>query len=216
MTDGNETAEAEDDAAKLTSSDLAEASDPFRLFSEWLAEAGEREPNDPTAMALATVDEHGMPDVRMVLLKGYDKGGFVFYTNLESRKGRQLAGEPQAALLFHWKSLGRQVRVRGTVEPVGAEEADTYFASRPRLARIGAWASKQSEPLESRFALEKAVARYAAKYPAGAVPRPPHWSGFRIVPVEMEFWRSGSFRLHDRMRFSRAQGGGWTRMRLFP
>ncbi len=216
MTDGEETAAAEDAASKLTSGDFAAASDPFALFAEWLAEAAEREPNDPTAMALATVDEAGMPDVRMVLLKGYEDGGFVFYTNLESRKGRQLAAAPRAALLFHWKSLRRQVRVRGNVEPVSAAEADAYFASRPRGARIGAWASKQSEPLESRFALEKAVARYTARHPVGAVPRPPHWSGFRIVPVEMEFWRDGAFRLHDRMRFSRAAEGGWTRTRLYP
>jgi len=216
MTDGEETAAAEDAASKLTSGDFATASDPFALFAEWLAEATEREPNDPTGMALATVDEGGMPDVRMVLLKGYEDGGFVFYTNLESRKGRQLAAAPRAALLFHWKSLRRQVRVRGNVEPVSAAEADAYFASRPRGARIGAWASKQSEPLESRFALEKAVARYTAKHPVGEVPRPPHWSGFRIVPVEMEFWRDGAFRLHDRMRFSRATEGGWTKARLYP
>ncbi|MGH6923253.1 MAG: pyridoxamine 5'-phosphate oxidase [Propylenella sp.] len=216
MTDGNETAEAEDGGAKLTERDLAEAGDPIRLFGEWLAEATEREPNDPTAMALATVDAEGMPDARMVLLKAYEQGGFVFYTNLESRKGRQLAAEPRAALLFHWKSVRRQVRIRGEVRPVTAEEADVYFATRPRLARIGAWASRQSEPLESRFALEKAVARYTAKYPAGAVPRPPHWSGFRLVPKEIEFWREGGFRLHDRIRFSRDAAGGWTKTRLFP
>jgi pyridoxamine 5'-phosphate oxidase len=215
MTDGNETAVAEDAAPKLTSGDLAEASDPFALFAEWLAEATEREPNDPNGMALATVDETGMPDVRMVLLKGFEGGGFVFYTNLNSRKGRQLAGQPKAALLFHWKSLRRQVRVRGLVEPVSDAEADAYFATRARLSRIGAWASRQSEPLESRFALEKAVAHFAARYPVGAVPRPPHWSGFRIVPAELEFWRDGPFRLHDRVRFTRADDG-WAKARLFP
>lgn len=216
MTDGNEATEAEHDHAKLTNGDFAGVTDPFRLFSEWLGEAMEREPSDPGAMALATVDEHGMPDVRMVLLKGYENGRFVFYTNLGSRKGRQLDAAPRAALLFHWKSLERQVRVRGAVEPVSAEEADAYFASRPRLARIGAWASRQSEPLESGFALEKAVARYTAKYPAGQIPRPPHWSGFGVVPVEIEFWRSGAFRLHDRVRFSRDASGGWSKERLFP
>ena len=216
MTDGNETAVAEDDGAKLTERDLAEACDPVRLFAEWLAQASEREPSDPTAMALATVDEAGMPDVRMVLLKGCDERGFVFYTNLRSRKGRQLAARPKAALCFHWKSLRRQVRVRGLVEPVTAEEADAYFAGRPRLARIGAWASRQSEVLESRFALEKAMARYTAKYPAGSVPRPEHWSGFKIVPAEIEFWREGAFRLHERMRFTRDAAGGWSKVRLFP
>jgi pyridoxamine 5'-phosphate oxidase len=216
MTDGNATAVAEDDGAKLTSGDLSKVGDPFALFSEWLAEATEHEPSDPTAMALATVDAAGMPDVRMVLLKGYEPGGFVFYTNLESRKGRELAAQPKAALCFHWKSLRRQVRVRGHVEPVTPEEADAYFASRPRLAQIGAWSSRQSEPLESRFALEQAVARYAEKYSAGEVPRPPHWSGFRIVPSEIEFWREGAFRLHDRIRFIRKGADGWTTERLFP
>jgi pyridoxamine 5'-phosphate oxidase len=216
MIDGNETAVAEDDGAKLTSGDFAAGSDPIALFSEWLAQAAKSEPNDPTAVALATVDAVGMPDVRMVLFKGYERGGFVFYTNLESRKGRQLAANPKAALCFHWKSLRRQVRVRGAAEPVTAAEADDYFASRPRLAQLGAWASRQSEPLASRFALEKAVARTTAKYPVGSVPRPPHWSGFRIVPAEMEFWREGAFRLHDRIRFSRAEAGGWAKARLFP
>jgi len=216
MTDGNETAVAEDAEVKLTSDDFAAVTDPFVLFSEWLAEAAASEPNDPNAMALATVDAGGMPDVRMVLLKAYEGGGFVFYTNLGSSKGSELAATPRAALLFHWKSLRRQVRVRGPVEPVTDAEADAYFATRPRLAQIGAWASRQSKPLESRFALEKAVARVTAKYPVGDVPRPPHWSGFRIVPQEIEFWRDGAFRLHDRMRFSRKEGGGWSKARLFP
>ena len=215
MTDGDGAAAVEDAPPKLTEGDLERATEPFRLFAEWLAEATASEPNDPNAMALATVDDGGLPDVRMVLLKGFDAGGFAFYTNLESRKGEQLMAHPKAALCFHWKSLRRQVRVRGEVHAVTAAEADEYFASRPRLSRIGAWASRQSAALESRFALEKAVARYTAKFAAGAIPRPPHWSGFRIVPEEIEFWRDGAFRLHDRIRFSRA-GKGWTKERLFP
>jgi len=216
MTDGNPTVISEDDGGKLTSGDLAAAGDPFVLFSEWLGEAEKSEINDPNAMALATVDDDGLPDLRMVLLKAFERGGFVFYTNLGSAKGRQLAAHPKAALLFHWKSLRRQVRVRGPVESVTDAEADAYFASRARQSRIGAWASRQSEPLESRFALEKAVARFAAKYPLGEVPRPPHWSGFRIMPVQMEFWRDGAFRLHDRVRFLRTEAGGWSKARLFP
>jgi len=216
MNDGYRAAGAEDDAPALTSGDLSEASDPFALFAEWFAEAAASEPNDPNAMALATVDDAGLPDLRMILLKGFDQAGFVFYTNLESRKGRQLVAHPRAALLFHWKSLRRQVRVRGPVEAVTPEEADAYFATRPRMSRIGAWASRQSEPLESRFALEKAVARYTARFAAGAIPRPPHWSGFRVVPAEIEFWRDGAFRLHDRVRFSREEGGGWSKASLFP
>lgn len=216
MSDGNKTAQKHDEAAKLTSRNLADAADPFLLFSEWLAEATEQEPNDPNAVALATVDEAGMPDVRMVLLKDFGPAGFGFYTNLESRKGRELAQAPRAALCFHWKSLRRQVRVRGPVESVTPTEADAYFASRPRLARIGAWASKQSEPLAGRFELEKAVALYTARYAIGEVPRPPHWSGFRVVPLEIEFWRDGAFRLHDRMCFGLSEGGGWTKVALYP
>jgi pyridoxamine 5'-phosphate oxidase len=216
MADGNETATIQHAAAKLTSGDLDGASDPFALFGEWLAEATVKEPNDPTAMALATVDDAGLPDVRMVLLKGFDHNGFVFYTNLESRKGLQLAAHPKAALCFHWKSLRRQVRIRGPVQPVEPAEADEYFASRPRLSRIGAWASRQSEPLPSRFALEKAVAQHTARFAAGAVPRPPHWSGFRLLPQEIEFWRDGAFRLHDRRRFSRTDAGAWEAVALFP
>jgi pyridoxamine 5'-phosphate oxidase len=215
MSDGATTAERHDAATALTSGKLAGATDPFPLFAEWLAEATASEPSDANAMSLATVDETGMPDVRMVLLKGFGEDGFVFYTNLGSRKGRELAAAPKAALCFHWKSLRRQVRVRGKVEPVTPEEADAYFATRPRLAKIGAWASKQSEPLESRLALEKAVALTTARYAVGDVPRPPHWSGFRIVPVEIEFWRDGAFRLHDRARFTRA-GNGWTKATLYP
>ena len=216
MADGTETAEIQDGLAKLTTGDLFEEPEPFALFAAWLEEATASEPNDPNAMALATVDETGMPDVRMVLLKGFDRDGFVFYTNLESTKGRQLAAVPKAALCFHWKSLRRQVRVRGTIGAVTPEEADAYFATRARLSRIGAWASRQSRPLESRFALEKAVALYTARFAAGTIPRPPHWSGFRISPFEIEFWRDGAFRLHDRVRFAREAAGEWTKTRLFP
>jgi pyridoxamine 5'-phosphate oxidase len=216
MEDGEATAATEHGVAKLTSGDLDHAADPFPLFDDWLQEATRSEPNDPNAMALATVDETGMPDLRMVLLKGFDRDGFVFYTNLESQKGRQLVATPKAALCFHWKSLRRQVRVRGMVDPVTPEEADAYFQTRPRLSRIGAWASEQSRPLESRFALEKAVAFYTARYAAGTIPRPPHWSGFRVIPQSIEFWRDGPFRLHDRVRFTRAGETEWKRERLFP
>ncbi|MFN3853021.1 MAG: pyridoxamine 5'-phosphate oxidase [Phreatobacter sp.] len=198
--------------------DFTESTEPFALFETWLAEASASELNDPTAMALATVDPEGLPNVRMVLLKGLDARGFVFYTNTESAKGRELIGQGKAAGLFHWKSLRRQVRLRGPVEMVTPAEADAYFASRPRGSRIGAWASQQSRPLESRFALEKAVAYYTAKYPVGDVPRPPHWTGFRILPVAMEFWKDGAFRLHDRVQFLRDDPEGpWTgRQRLYP
>jgi pyridoxamine 5'-phosphate oxidase len=216
MNDGDSTAAIENGAAKLTSDDFLATAEPFALFAEWLTAATASEPNDPNAMALATVDATGMPDLRMVLLKGFDQDGFVFYTNLSSEKGRQLTAAPKAAICFHWKSLRRQVRVRGPVEPVPPAEADAYFQTRPRLSRIGAWASEQSRPLESRFALEKAVALYTARFAAGEIPRPPHWSGFRLVPQAIEFWRDGAFRLHDRARFTRREGGGWTRTRLFP
>jgi pyridoxamine 5'-phosphate oxidase len=199
----------------LISGDFTEASEPWALFHAWLAEATASEPNDPTAMALATVDAEGLPNVRMVLLKGADEDGFVFYTNTESTKGLELAANPKAALVFHWKSLRRQVRARGAVTRVNDAEADAYFASRPRDSRIGAWASQQSRPLESRFAFEKAIAVYAAKYALGEVPRPPYWAGFRIKPVAMEFWHDRPFRLHDRVLFTRA-GNGWTRTRLYP
>jgi pyridoxamine 5'-phosphate oxidase len=195
--------------------DFTAAEDPYPLFAAWLAEAEASEPNDANAMALATVDETGLPNVRMVLLKGWDEAGFVFYTNTQSAKGRELAGAGKAALLFHWKSRRRQVRVRGPVSTVSDAEADAYFASRPRLSRIGAWASQQSRPLESRFALEKAVAEVTARHPFGEIPRPPHWTGFRVAPVAIEFWQDGAFRLHDRIRFERA-GDGWSKSRLYP
>ncbi|MBS7540501.1 pyridoxamine 5'-phosphate oxidase [Ancylobacter lacus] len=202
---------------ELTSGDFTAASEPFRLFEAWFEEAKASEPNDPNAMALATVDPDGLPDVRMVLLNGRDARGFVFYTNTESAKGRELAATPKAAVVFHWKSLRRQVRVRGPVERVADTEADAYFASRPRLSQIGAWASQQSRPLEGRFALEAAVAKVTAQHALGSVPRPPHWTGFRILPVQMEFWHDRPFRLHDRIVFTRADdAGSWSKTRLYP
>jgi pyridoxamine 5'-phosphate oxidase len=201
----------------LTSSDFTEAQEPFQLFAEWLSDASKTEPNDANALALATVDENGMPNVRMVLLKDFDEHGFVFYTNYESQKGREILGAQKAAMCFHWKSLRRQVRVRGPVEQVSDSEADAYYASRPRGSRIGAWASKQSRPLESRFALEKAVAEYTARYAIGNIPRPPHWSGFRLRPVSIEFWHDRPFRLHDRVVFTReTPEGDWEKTRLYP
>jgi len=208
--------EAEYAVLEADAGPLTHGEDPFAIFLEWLQEAGAAELNDPNAVAVATVDEDGLPDVRMVLLKGVDEGGFVFYTNLESAKGRQLAANPKAALLFHWKSLRRQVRVRGAVERVTDQEADAYFATRARAAQIGAWASAQSRPMQGALALEKAVAQYGVKFGLGAVPRPPHWSGFRVIPSSFEFWRSRRFRLHERLTFTRAAGGGWTSARLYP
>src|SRR5262249_41208731 len=190
-------------------------SEPYEQFRRWFAEAEATEPNDPNAMGIASVGADGQPSVRMVLLKDADTRGFVFYTNYESRKGRQLQETRKAALLFHWKTLGRQVRVEGSVENVTDAEADAYFASRHRSSQIGAWASQQSRPLESRFELEKRVAAYAAKYAIGAVPRPPYWSGFRVVPDRIEFWENKPFRLHDRLVYSRA-GDGWTTEKLYP
>lgn len=189
--------------------------EPVGLFMEWLADARAVEPNDANAMTLATVDAAGLPDARIVLLKDVDERGFTFYSNRESAKGEALAAHPAAALLFHWKSLRRQVRVRGTVEPVSAAEADAYFASRARESRIGAWASDQSRPLDSRETLERAVARETARFADGEVPRPERWTGWRVIPDSVEFWRDRPFRLHDRLRFERA-GAAWTKTRLWP
>ena len=189
--------------------------EPFGLFVEWLAEARGSEPNDSNAMALATADAGGIPDCRMVLLKDVDDCGFTFYSNRESAKGEELAANPAAALLFHWKSLRRQVRIRGRIEPVSVAEADAYFASRARESRIGAWASDQSRPLADRAALEDAVARETARFEGQDVPRPERWTGWRVVPDSVEFWRDRPFRLHDRLRFDRV-GDSWTRTRLWP
>ena len=199
----------------LTSGDFTDAAEPMRLFADWFAQARASEPNDPDAMALATVDADGLPDVRMVLLKDFDERGFTFYTHVDSAKGREMTATPKAAFVLHWKSLRRQIRVRGRIEPVSDAEADAYFASRPKQAQIGAWASNQSKPLESRFAFEQEIAKYAARYALGTVPRPPGWSGFRVIPQEMEFWHDRPFRLHDRIVFKR-DGDGWSKTRLYP
>ena len=197
--------------------ELTAASEPFMLFDAWLEEARRSEPEDATAMALATVDADGLPNVRMVLLKGADSSGFVFYTNTGSQKGTELIAAGKAAAVFHWKSLRRQVRLRGGVTQVSEAEADAYFATRPRLSQIGAWASQQSRPLEGRFELEAAVAKATARFAIGTVPRPPYWTGFRIAPVYLEFWRDRPFRLHDRMIFRRAAPGEpWTKTRFYP
>ncbi len=196
---------------------IEEKSDPLALFAAWYAEAEKSEPNDPSALSLATVGPDGTPAVRMVLLKDYDASGFVFYTNYQSRKGQHLLAHPKAAMLFHWKSLRRQVRLEGPVSPVTPEEADAYFASRARGSQIGAWASDQSRPLESRFALEKRVAEFAARHVVGKVPRPPHWSGFRLQPLLIEFWHDGAFRLHDRLEYRReGPQAPWTTRTLYP
>ena len=189
--------------------------DPYALFEEWLAEAKLSEPNDPTAMALATATPDGLPSVRMVLLKGQDARGFAFYTNLDSRKGRELAANPNAALLFHWKSLRRQVRVEGAVEAVGDDEADAYFASRARDSQLGAWASDQSRPLDARTTFEARFQEIGARFDGGEVPRPPRWSGFRLRPERIEFWNDRAHRLHERRLFTR-DGDGWTQTLLYP
>jgi pyridoxamine 5'-phosphate oxidase len=202
--------------------DFSAAEDPFLLFATWMKEAEQSEPNDPNAMALATVDASGMPNVRTVLLKDIDAPhiadrGFVFYTNFESAKGHELLANPKAALLFHWKSLERQIRIRGPVSLVAHGEADAYFASRHRLSRIGAWASHQSRPLSSRDVLEAKVKHFEAKFPEETIPRPAYWSGFRVLPVEMEFWMSRPYRLHDRIVFRRdAPRDSWQKTRLYP
>ncbi len=198
-------------------SDFTAAEDPFVLFERWLAEAKSAEPVNPEAMALATVDADGMPNARMILLKGADERGFVFYTNCKSAKGLELAANPKAALLFYWKSLGRQIRIRGPIESVTDAEADIYFATRHRDSRIGAWASRQSRPLASRAALEEAVEGYTEEFSGGDVLRPAYWHGYRVRPVEIEFWQNGEFRLHDRIEFRRTTPEGpWAKTRLYP
>lgn len=191
--------------------------EPFEKFAAWFAEAEVSEPNDPNGMALATVGEDGMPSVRMVLLKDFDERGFVFYTNFESKKGSQILTAKKAAILLHWKSLRRQIRVEGAVETVSDSEADEYFETRPRSSQLGAWASIQSRPMENRFDLEKRVALFTAKYPLGKIPRPPYWSGFRLKPLYIEFWEDRPFRLHDRLIYKPAEvGQSWVTEKLYP
>lgn len=194
-----------------------EADDPFPMIAAWLDDAGRTEPADPNAMSIATAGRDGMPNVRMILLKGLGPDGLVFYTNAESAKGGELAANPQAAICLYWKSLGRQIRARGPVTPATAEEADAYFATRHRESRIGAWASQQSRPLPSREVLEEAIRLREEEFGEGAVPRPPHWRGYRLVPLEIEFWQNRPFRLHDRLLFRRdGPGKPWVKTRLYP
>lgn len=196
---------------------IAPRTDPFDLFAAWMKEAESSEPNDPNAMALATADADGHPNVRMVLLKGFDANGFVFYSNSGSAKGQEIALNSHAAFNLHWKSLRKAVRVKGTIAQVSDEEADAYFATRPKDSQIGAWASPQSQPMEGRWVFEKAIAEYAMKFALTKVPRPPHWTGWRITPTRIEFWRDRPFRLHDRLVYSRADAASpWTTQRLFP
>jgi pyridoxamine 5'-phosphate oxidase len=203
-------------AARPAGRAAAMATDPFALFDEWLAEARASEPNDPEAMAVATADEHGNPSVRMVLLKAHGPGGFTFYTNEQSLKGRELAENPNAALLFHWKSLRRQVRIEGEAERVPDAEADAYFASRGRDSQLGAWASDQSRPLASRAMFEARLEEMKARFAGADVPRPPHWGGFRVVPLTIEFWKDRPSRLHERRLFTRLPDGGWDEGLLYP
>jgi pyridoxamine 5'-phosphate oxidase len=203
--------------AGLISGDFTESGDPIALFEKWFAEAKAAEPNDPEAMALATVDATGLPDVRVVLLKAAGENGFVFYTNEQSAKGGELASNPKAALVMHWKSIRRQVRVRGAVERVSAQEADSYFATRSRPSQIGAWASDQSRPLDSRATFEARVAEVEKRFDGKEVTRPPHWGGYRIKPVQIEFWMDQPYRLHDRVKFTRNDAGdAWQKTRLYP
>jgi len=190
--------------------------DPFAWFRRWMADAEASEPADPNAMTVVTVGSGGRPSARTILLKGVDPRGFVFYTNTHSRKGQELSVNPLISLLFYWKSLGRQIRVEGTVEPVTDAEADAYYATRARVSRLGAWASDQSRPLSERAELERRLKHFDAKYPGEDIPRPPHWSGYRVLPDRFEFWRDMPYRLHDRTIFEHTPSGGWTRGKLFP
>jgi len=201
----------------LSSSDFTETEDPILLFHQWFADAAAKEVNDPDAITLATVDASGMPDARAMLCKQVDERGFVFYTNAESAKGGEIAANPKAAILYHWKSLRRQVRARGPLTKLSEADSDAYFASRARLSRIGAWASQQSRPLESRAKLLGAVALLTAKFGVSEIPRPPYWGGFRLTPIQIEFWQDHQYRLHDRIRFTReGEGQPWRRQRLYP